>query len=113
MSEEKKLERPHARLIPSADFFENDDEFLMFVDLPGVSPDDLELNYEDAVLRLSAKTERAEGTVVFDRTFQLPDSVDPEALAADLEAGVLKVSMKKKEAMRPRKIPVGTPATAS
>jgi len=50
--------------------------------------------------------ERSYGT--FERTFALPNTVDPDRIEADFDGGVLSVTLPKAEKMRPREIRVKT-----
>lgn len=103
---------------PSVDIAENENELTLTADLPGVKMDDLDIKIEEGVLTLSGarkfeneekkgsyhRIERAYGS--FRRAFSLPETVDPEKVAAHFDNGVLKVSLPKKEVAKPRSIKV-------
>lgn len=106
-------ERPGVR--PLVDVFENESEFLVVADMPGIEKDALELTFEGGQLRLQARREPpALGTGVvweygiadFRRGFAMPDGIDGEKIEAELANGVLRVHLPKSAAKRPRKIPV-------
>jgi HSP20 family molecular chaperone IbpA len=44
--------------------------------------------------------------VRYHRAFQVPDTIDPEQVSAELKNGVLHVHLKKSEAAKPRTIPI-------
>lgn len=116
--EEQKPERVSQRrfVLPRVDLFENDDELLLVADLPGVNKDNLTVEVNEGVLSLEGR--RAEppknANVVgaefvgadFSRRFTLPDGVDVEMIAAELENGVLTLRLPKAAALKPRQIPV-------
>lgn len=69
------------------------------MELPGVSPKDLEIELEnDSLLRIkgSRKLLAAGQVMEFERSFQLDDGVDPESIRVTLENGILEVVASKK-----------------
>jgi hypothetical protein len=90
------------------------------MELPGVNADDVKLSLESNVLTIMGEKrqqseetnervhryERSYGT--FERTFVLPNTVDPEKIEAHYENGVLHVSIPKAERARPREIRVNS-----
>jgi HSP20 family protein len=87
-------------------------------DLPGLSEKDVNIELEDNVLTVSGerkaeheerkegyyRVERASGT--FSRSLTLPEGVDPEAVSANFERGVLEVRIPKPEQRKPRKVTI-------
>lgn len=109
-----------ALLAPRLDVRETDNEFRISVELPGVSEDEVEVNVDDDLLTIRAEkkeerevekadqhiTERRFG--VFQRTLRLPDAVDPNEVKADLENGVLQITIPKSQSQgRSRRVQVG------
>lgn len=106
--------------IPSVDIDEFEDRFQLFVDVPGVRPDDVEITLEGGVLTISgerfaqaeksdesAVRRRAErGTGRFYRRFILPETVDGEKVKAKNHFGVLEISIPKQAKALPRRIKV-------
>jgi HSP20 family protein len=104
--------------IPAVDIAENDDHFLVEADLPGVDPKDIEVSMEKGVLTLKgereseikeekegySRIERSRGS--FYRRFSLPETADSENITAKSNKGVLKITVGKKEAAKPKKITV-------
>jgi HSP20 family molecular chaperone IbpA len=104
--------------MPSADFYETEDGFVLEIELPGYAREELEVTVEKGVLTVSgehdaqAETEgrayycRERSTERFSRSFSLPQSVNPEGVEAEMESGVLFVTLSKVEEAKPRKVEV-------
>ena len=118
--------RAHQRWVPAMDLVETDDHFVLRADLPGVAEEDVKVELEDNVLTLSGerrheqevkkggyyRIERASGT--FARSLTLPEGIDPEAVDASFDKGVLEVRIPKPEQRKPRRVAISvgdTPAT--
>jgi HSP20 family protein len=100
------------------DAYREDGNFVVHLDLPGVSTDSIELTVEQNVLTVHAERkppvgESAERVVdersygVFSRQLFLGDTLDSDQLTADYEAGVLTVRIPIAEKAKPRKIEIG------
>jgi HSP20 family protein len=81
-----------------------DDGATITVDMPGVDPNDLELTFENSTLAIAGK--RGERMYRYD--VALGDTIDPDAIEAKLDKGVLTVSARQRPETKPRKILVGT-----
>ena len=104
--------------VPAVDIFEQADGIRILAELPGVRADNVKISLEGNTLTIHGtkeqvaeeraervhRYERAYGA--FDRTFTLPDSVDPAGIKAAYENGVLTVTLPKAEMAKPRQIPV-------
>lgn len=107
-----------AEWAPAVDIKEEADKFVLHADIPGVKPEELDINMEDGVLTIKgekkteAKTdeegykriERTYGS--FYRRFSLPDTANSDAISAQSKHGVLEIIIPKREAIQPKKIPV-------
>ncbi|MEM7093938.1 MAG: Hsp20/alpha crystallin family protein [Actinomycetota bacterium] len=93
--------------------------FEFHIDLPGVDPSTVELTVDGRTVTVSATrsfdvaddaelVHRGRRHGAFSRTFKLGPDLDPEALTARSEHGVLVVSVPKVEAPAPRKIEITT-----
>jgi HSP20 family molecular chaperone IbpA len=91
---------------PAVDVYENADELLMLADMPGASADTVNIRVEDSLLTLQAQRASNDVTLQYYRAFQVPDSVDPEGISAELKQGVLHVQLKKHERAKPRTIQI-------
>jgi HSP20 family protein len=104
--------------VPPADVEEYADRFELFVDLPGVAADDVDITLESGVLTLSGErtavrardpalnARRERGTGRFYRRFILPDTVDGERVKAHERNGVLEITIPKQAKALPRRIKV-------
>jgi HSP20 family protein len=98
-----------ATALPPVDIYENKDELLIVADLPGVAKDDLHIHFDKGQLRLEGGVrEFAADEEPFDyrRTFVVPQGIDAEKISAQLLHGVLRVTMPKPAALKPRQIEV-------
>jgi HSP20 family protein len=103
------------------DIRENDKELVLEAELPGMDAKDINIMLRDGVLSLKGekKSERDEKKETyhlversygaFERSFQLPDTVNEDQIKADFEKGVLRIVMPKRpEVMKAeKKIPIG------
>lgn len=112
-SDPAKVEKTRAtngarRATSPVDIFENNEGFLILADVPGVEPEGLTIEYNPPVLSVSARPSYApEGrAVVYERTFELGSGIDPQRIDAELRNGVLRIELKKSDAIRPRRIEV-------
>ena len=108
-----------ATWVPAVDIHEYADSFELYLDVPGVDPNQVELTLEGGVLTLSGqrpergrsqrseeplyqRTERGQGQ--FYRRFVLPDTVDSDNVKASGKDGVLTVTIPKQSKAMPRRI---------
>jgi len=101
---------------PRFDIWETEEEFVLSGDLPGVSSEGLDIQFENGVLsvwgKVTPRTENVQywaqeyGVGDYYRTFTLGNGIDSEGITAELANGVLTVHLPKKAELRPRKISV-------
>jgi len=103
---------------PVVDVYDNDDNFVIKAELPGIDKEDIEIDVKDRVLTLKGerssenevkednyyRRERSFGK--FERAFTLPADVDPDKIKADFKDGVLKIDIPKPEEQKPRQITI-------
>lgn len=103
---------------PRTDLVESNEAYVLALDLPGVSREDVTINFDDNRLTISGerhstttgenadylRVERSYGR--FFRAFTLPHTVDSENIQAQYDNGVLTVTLPKHEQSRPRQIEV-------
>ena len=103
---------------PAADIYENKDEYVFKVELPGISKDDVNIEFEKGTLTIKGERkaekevkdenyhryERAYGT--FARSFSLPRSVDDKKISAKMKNGILEVKVPKAEEAKVKAIPI-------
>jgi HSP20 family protein len=113
-----------AILAPYAvDVHEDGDHFYVEAELPGFNKDDVDITLEDGVLTLRAeqKAESRQGGGTgkertplhierrwtrFERSFTLPTAVNENSVKAELDNGMLIVTLDKREETKPRKIQI-------
>ncbi|HKK44224.1 MAG TPA: Hsp20/alpha crystallin family protein [Balneolaceae bacterium] len=103
---------------PKADMVETDNEYLVDVDLPGLSKKDIQINYHDNVLTIEGerkveKKEEREGFLrneryfgSFKRSFMLPAAITDEKIKATFKDGVLHVSIPKAEKSKRKSVTI-------
>lgn len=89
---------------PAVDVLENAEGLLLVLDLPGVSPDRIDVRAEGRTLTVSGV--RSDRAVGWRRVFTLPPTTDTERIGARSENGVLYLTLPTAEAAKPRKIEV-------
>ena len=113
------------RWVPAMDLVEADDHFLLKADLPGLGEEDVSIELRDNALTISGerksehearergwyRVERATGR--FSRSLSLPEGVDPDAVTASFDKGVLEVRIPKPEARKPRRIAINANANGN
>ncbi|MDE3130866.1 MAG: Hsp20/alpha crystallin family protein [Acidobacteriota bacterium] len=111
------------RWIPSMDLVESGDHYVLHADLPGLDEKDVKVELESDVLTISGERkaehekggyhrfERAYGS--FSRSLTLPEGVDPEAVEASFERGVLEVRIPKPVRQSPHKVTIAVGAGSS
>ena len=104
--------------VPSADVEEYVDRFELFVDLPGVARDAVEITLEDGVLTIAGERQQEKRTETltrrrrergygrFYRRFVLPDTVNADEVKATERNGVLSITIPKQPAAQPRRIEI-------
>ena len=107
-----------AAYVPRFDIWETAEELLLFGDLPGVTPENLDIRFENNELtvhgKVSPRQENIEflygeyGIGDFHRTFTVGEAVDAEKISAEMRNGVLTLHLPKSEKVKPRRIEVRT-----
>lgn len=106
------------RFLPAVDIRETSEALSLYVELPGLTKEDVQITLENNVLTLSGerkfekdtkeenyhRMERAYGT--FTRSFTLPANVQTDKVDASFKDGVLTVSLPKSDQSKPRKIAI-------
>lgn len=95
--------------VPGIDISENDTQFRITAELPGMKKEDINVNLENGRLTISGERtfeKKEEGETYhrvetrygsFNRSFQLPDNVDGESVDATYEDGLLQITIEKSE----------------
>lgn len=92
------------------DFYDDSNNYYMCFELPGVSKKDIDLKIENAVLTIfgghEESTKDSKRHFSFHRSLSIPDDVNFEAIHANLENGLLTVTLPKKEASKQKSISI-------
>ena len=102
---------------PALDLYQNNDNVIVRVELPGMRKKDIEISLQDGMLTISGerKSETAEGDKAerteryvgkFRRSISLPTQVDSSKVAATYRDGILNVTLPKAEEAKPKQIQV-------
>lgn len=92
----------HPYWISAVEIREDQEQYVVSTDLPGVDPNEIEVTVENGMLTIRGER----GDRRFHRRFVLPDSVDAERISASGRHGVLTVTIPKHERVQPRRIAV-------
>ena len=108
---------PERAVRPAVDIYETEEGLNLLADLPGVDKDGLSIDIDQGVLTLRGDVDDAgRGKSLhrefvlgsYYRRFTLPSELDFDKVSAELNDGVLTLSMPKSEAAKPRKIDIVT-----
>ncbi|WP_342147277.1 Hsp20/alpha crystallin family protein [Rickettsiella endosymbiont of Aleochara curtula] len=103
---------------PAVDIKEEPNRFMLFADIPGVDPKDIEISMENGILTIKGervethseesqgytRVERSKGS--FYRRFALPDTADADKITAEGKHGVLRIIIPKRDKASVKKIRV-------
>ena len=110
MSENTALSKNDAAALPRlnapVDVFENEEHYLVRADVPGVDKEHIDIRFHDGELRLEATRHDGERGVVYRRSLGFGDDVDPDAIEASLDEGVLSLTLGKAATRKPRRIAI-------
>jgi HSP20 family protein len=102
---------------PALDLYQNSENIVAVVELPGMRKEDIEISLQDGTLSISGerkeersqengatRTERSAGK--FRRTITLPTRVDANKVSASYKDGILTVTLPKAEEAKPKQIQI-------
>ena len=109
--------KPGKVFTPAVDIFETEKEITLLADLPGVKTEHLAIDLSDDVLTLTGEVKPFEGPDEGDilieyevgnyyRQFTLSELIDQDKIDAQLNDGVLQLTLPKVEKATPRKITI-------
>jgi len=107
--------------VPAMDVAERKDAYVVQAELPGLSPEQVDVSFEKNVLTIRGNkpasfdaatdgelrifaAERVSGT--FERSVRLPEFVDADRISARFSNGLLTITVPKAEAAQPRRISI-------
>ena len=113
----KELERINLSFSPAADIYQDGDDVVIKVDMPGVAKQDISLNVENGLLKIQGTIRQSafstyrlilqeyrEGN--YNRSFRLSDEIDIENIKANYDKGVLTLTLPKAEKAKTKQITV-------
>jgi HSP20 family protein len=114
--EEKTV--PGRYFIPYAGIYETDDALGVVLEIPGVEKKYLDVGLENNVLRVDGRIDYSKYKDLepvyteynvghYARSFALSSTIDQEKISANLEDGVLTLTLQKAKHAQPRKIAIG------
>ncbi|UNE62002.1 Hsp20/alpha crystallin family protein [Xanthomonas oryzae] len=108
-----------AQWVPRVDIKEEPNHFVLYADLPGIDPSQIEVQMDKGILSIKGERKSESSTETerfsrierrygsFHRRFALPDSADADGITASGHNGVLEIRIPKRPAATPRRIQVG------
>ena len=109
--------RPGPIFIPAVDILENQNEIIVLADMPGVDGQDVDIDLRDDILTIRGAVSPVEDEIEasvyrefnwgdYFRQFTLAEVIDQEKIAAKMDNGILRLTLPKKEKVKPKKIQV-------
>lgn len=104
--------------VPPVDIYEDEQNLVLKLEIPGVREKDLDVSLENNMLTVKGerkfeKEEKEENFHrierrfgMFTRTFRLPNTVDAEKVAASYDQGILKLTLAKRAEAKPKQIKI-------
>lgn len=118
--ESNEMARPESTFqqtfVPQIDIWEDDDELVLSADLPGVTAENVDIQFENRELTIRGKVcprydnvkllYSEYGIGDFHRTFKIGEAIDIAEISAEMSDGVLMLHLPKSEKLKPRRIAV-------
>jgi HSP20 family protein len=107
-----------AGFVPPVDIYEDENKLVLKIEIPGMRQEDLDVRMENNTLTVKGersfqnegkeenfhRVERRYGS--FYRAFTLPNTIDPNNIKAEYDAGVLRLELQKRPETKPKQIKV-------
>lgn len=107
-----------ASFVPPVDIYEDEHKITLKLEVPGMKESDLDIQLENNLLTVKGerkfeneekeenfhRIERRYGS--FYRSFTIPNTVNPENVKANYDAGVLRIELEKRAEAKPKQIKV-------
>lgn len=78
---------------PQSNIYKSDDLFLIDVFLPGVAPENLQVDVKNQILTVQASRKRGAQELTYKRDFRLNRNIDADAIEGKLENGRLQIKL--------------------
>ena len=106
--------------VPAVDIEETEDSWILEAELPGVKSDDIDIEAHDNEIQITGEIVEKERAGIlrrrtrrvgrFEYRVTLPGPIDPDSINASLDDGILRVTVRKPEQARPRRVVIQTPS---
>jgi HSP20 family protein len=104
-------------LLQAVDIYERPNDYLLLAEMPGVSKETLEIEFEKDLLKIKGTPDWQRGKwdlsyqeypddYVFERNIAVGHGIDREKVSAKIENGILALILPKSEAVKPKKISI-------
>jgi len=103
---------------PATDVYETKDEYIFKMETPGLSKDDINIEFNNNTLSVSGEKKEEEKikkenffriesfSGKFSRSFSLPKNIDPKKIKATMKEGILELHVAKVEEAKAKSIPI-------
>lgn len=103
---------------PAADIYDTKDDYVVKLEIPGLSKKDVKIEVENDTLSVSGERKSDNGVKKdelqwseihsgkFYRVFRLPKNIDSQKINASMKDGILELRVPKSEVMKPKNIPI-------
>ena len=108
-----------SKRVPAVDIMDKEDEYLIEVELPGYTKDDVEISVENGIITVSKEEpesrdheekksyiHRERKPQSFSRSFVLPRDASVEDIEGSMKDGVLSIVIRKRDEFKPRNIAI-------
>lgn len=104
--------------VPAVDMYQTDDEVVVKAALPGIKPDEVQINVTGEMLTIKGETSQKEEVKekayhlreqrwgAFERSVALPTAVIADKAKAEFENGILTITLPKAEEVKPKTITI-------
>ena len=116
---ESLMNRTRENWYPSVDIEENENDYSVSLELPGMTKDDVKISFQDDILTVSGekkfeKEDKDNGNYhyyerrfgKFERSFRINSEIISDKIEATMKEGVLTVTLPKAEISKPKQIEV-------
>ena len=108
----------HSSVLPKVNIVEKEEAFYLNAETPGMTQNDVSVEFQDGILTLKGEQEQSSHSdssnyhirefnqQSFARSFRLSDQIDSAKAVARMDQGILKITLPKKEVIKPKKIEI-------
>ena len=113
-----QVQAEHSSTLPKVNVVEKDKAFYLDAEIPGLTSNDVSVEFQDDILTLKGTQKqnspsdssnyriREFNQQSFARSFRLSNQIDSAKAVARMDQGILKITLPKKEVIKPKKIEI-------